>query len=348
MNGKVKGTAEQVGMLNPDTGHLKGYIPQDFNIWVPPKKITYDGQQIDAVKIIESEDEARLTFLVPRNWVRNNDGAELIVEELKALYNDDPKWEKELIKKVRVNKNLPPYGGTAFKKIGWTRKETTTGLLDEFIELVSLANTKGIKKSYFAFAKKWGPLWIPHKLGNAQFEADNYYKDLPFAPWVESIEVWAGYALKIKTALLIAILLNRGDPVVAEMWHDLHGSTDPGYSVPENVEEQRKWFEIFFNMQTAIDYDVSYFLDWSNDKPKIGLRANTGFLSAGWFQLLQAVTMQTLTMCDGCGKAYDREKRKPKKGQNNYCKDCRKTAPKNDWYHRNKDIINEQRRQKKV
>jgi len=369
---KVKKAAQKVGMINPLTGQLKGYIPEDFDIWVPPKKITHQGQKFDAVKMVEGEDGVKLVFLVPYNRLNMNDEVELYVEK-KIVNNDDDiendkgitkgddlGWEKAIYKKGKVNNNLPPYGESALRETGWTKKENTTGLIDDFIllEPFSASETEeytdldktieaeridNTKRNYLAFAKRWGPLWI----SDNPSPADKYiYNGLPVIPWVESIEVWSDFALKVKTALIIAILLNRGDPVRAETWHELHSSTDIEFEVPESVEEQRKWFAWFLNMQTAIDYDVSYFLDWTNDKPKIGLRANTGFLSAVWFQLLQAVTMQTLTICDGCGKAYDRET-KPKKGQNNYCKNCRRKAPKKAWYDRNSEKVNEQRRLKR-
>lgn len=329
---KVKEAAGKVGMINVETGQLKGYIPEEFNVWVPPKRITHDDQIIEPTKIIESEDETRFVFLVPHNWAS----------------------------KTKSNNNMQPFRSSALKQIGWERKENTTGLLDDFLLLepflaseieeytdldpvTEAKRVDNVKRSYLEFAKKWGPLWISD---NPSPSEKYIYKGLPFVPWVESIEVWSDYALKVKTALIIAILLNRGDSVRAETWHELYSSSGIEFEVPENVEEQRKWFAWFFNMQIFNDHEVSYCLDWSRGKPEIRYYTKTGFLSAVWFQLLQAITLRTLCLCDGCRKAYDRES-KPKKGQNNYCKNCRNKAPKNDYYHRNSDKINEQRRLKR-
>jgi DNA-directed RNA polymerase subunit RPC12/RpoP len=51
-----------------------------------------------------------------------------------------------------------------------------------------------------------------------------------------------------------------------------------------------------------------------------------GVFGAIGLQLLQAITDNTLAICNGCGKPYSRPGRKPQKGRNNYCPNCGDTV----------------------
>lgn len=235
-----------------------------------------------------------------------------------------------------VYKNAPD-GPTKLKEIYWTKKENTSKLLNEF---VSLANANGDR--YLAFAKKWGPLW-ERKSENKPVISNLIPDKCLVAPWIESVEIWRGYVRITKSLLEIAAYLINDKLAPEKVWLEL-GSD---YKGSHSLSEQRFMFTFYINMHLCNEYDVRYSLDWSKDTPEIKFQSRLGFINALWFQFMQAVTLQNLFICNGCGRAYSRDKRKPKLKQNNYCISCGNSAAKRDWYHRNKEKVKEQRRLKK-
>ncbi len=100
-------------------------------------------------------------------------------------------------------------------------------------------------------------------------------------------------------------------------------------------------FSFLFNMYICDEYEAKFSLAWSNATPEISIQSHLGFLSASWFQFMQAVTAQNILICSGCSKTYNREKRKPKQGQKNYCDECGTAAAKRNWYHSDKNKVKE-------
>ena len=70
--------------------------------------------------------------------------------------------------------------------------------------------------------------------------------------------------------------------------------------------------------------NVRLSLSWSIGVEKASLELETGTFGMSGVQLLAAITgAQTLSICDGCGRPYVREGRRPQAGRVNFCADCR-------------------------
>ena len=289
-----------------EEGKEAGHIPEDLDIWVPPKSLFIPSidKLIDTVSLEGKDENAELIFYVPKNWVLNN-----TVGGVTKLYN-----------------------------MGWTKKKDASKLLQQFI---SLADKKS--DQFLVFAKRWGPLW---EQTNPQVLSNIIPQKCSVAPWIESVGVWRDYSLIVRSFLDIAAFLFQDESAPSEKWHYLLklGSDGPdSLKAPDSLNDQRMLFSFYFNMHVYDEYDIRYSLNWSNKTPKIRLHSKKGFISSVWFQLLQAITQQTICLCDGCGSTYVRTGRRPKIGTNNYCNNCRGTknrhnaAAKRAYYHRNKD-----------
>jgi hypothetical protein len=307
----MKARYEIAEMTDVDTGHLKGYIPEELDIWIPPTFKSIEGLTLQSV-VLEGEGEgARLVFFVPRDWV---------------IRNQKSGWK------------------TRLKEIGWIKKEDTSKLLDQFIAL-----SEATPDRFIAFAKKWGPLW---KQSNQFAEKENMLpKDYETAPWIEPIEIWRLHARLVNSVLNIASYLNQYSPEPAPLgcWKALF-LRDENYlsfiekAVPpletfkesrfDTIEKQKKELMNYINIE-MLNHRVKFYIDWQGEVPELKIGSTLGFLSAVWFQLMQTITKQAICCCNGCGKVYVRNGRKPQAGRNNYCDICGIAGARSDYERRN-------------
>ena len=60
------------------------------------------------------------------------------------------------------------------------------------------------------------------------------------------------------------------------------------------------------------------------DSAKLDIVTGTGFIHVVWMQIAQLLCgVRRFAQCDECGNLYPREGRRPKRGQRNFCPDCR-------------------------
>ncbi len=218
---------------------------------------------------------------------------------------------------------------------GWTHREDTSGLLDQFIGLADAT-----PKRICAFAQKWGPLYkcsthLPRAFWNDAV-GDHCWQNSasPNACRWEGVDVlsdWRVQSARARATLLAAALLYQGQRIKEELWRDICCGS---------VAEAKCWAELDPELHGPIL--ASYVNGWRREftQPptiavgldmKLLITYGFGFLPAAWVQLSQAVTRQYgLCICTGCGRPYTRP-RKPQVGRDNYCPDCGPEAAKRTW-----------------
>lgn len=203
---------------------------------------------------------------------------------------------------------------TRLKEIGWTRKPHDKTLLEEFIRLADSPPEK-----FLSFAKKWGPLWERIKLP---------YENLPDKDeylWPESIKVWNLKAKQVKSIVDIASLLCQEEPAPLKYWYWLGFRNEQSHwrKIKGDISGQRYWLGLMItNLMGSANNNIRFEVNWTEENPRLELSTRLGFIHSVWFLLAQAVTKNNIYICDGCGKVYVREKRKPAKGRKNFCPDC--------------------------
>jgi hypothetical protein len=175
-------------------------------------------------------------------------------------------------------------------------------------------------------------LWKPVEVGTEQ-QPSFVIQERGERPWceaagVEAISVWLYWSRMAAAILNVASALRRNVPTQRADWEVI---------ITEESEERssliesllaRRWIGQIY-LQEAVNRwlhlaNVRLSLSWAIglEDPSLQIEADTfGLLGV---QILSAVTgAQSLAICDGCGKPYVRERRRPQTGRANYCLDCR-------------------------
>ena len=300
-------------------GNEIGVVPEVFEIWVPPKTVVIPciNEPVDAVVSEVKGEDADLIFYVPKQCVMQNFS----------------------------------YGKSCLSENSWTRPKNSMPL-EDFIEL-----SNAEPETVLYFAKRWGPLWRQKIIS---VTANSIPEECGVAPWVESIKDWKDEACRVKELLDISAIICHGKVAPKEKCEalirlqenkqnrnfeieydnqeecEVLSQADTSLDDLTTIEGQRELLQHILNMIIVNEYDIRYGLDWSQELPKVVLNTKVGFIHAVWYQLLQSITQGNYYICDYCGTTYRRTLKKPKKGQNNYCDECRisNKGAKNAYYAR--------------
>jgi len=310
-----------LGGLTDLEGNLPGYVPEDSGIWVT-----------DKVSLQNNQKEPYLVFLIPVSFdLKGKSGPVFSLAPQRRLHEEQIRW---------LNTRI-------LEQAGWIQKLKSENMLNSFALLASAKPEK-----YLKFAKEWGPLWtrseLPNYLGG-EFEDFNG----SLVQWAESIATWRFWAKRISAAMEIAGYLRDGRIPPPKLWTDymLFNMNDEKTKEinpsGRDINYQRNFFALSINIELqGLFSDIPgarhrkgfrFWLDWSGEVPRLKIKlSGFGFINSIYYLLAQAVTQSNICVCDGCGKAYAREGRKPAKGRKNFCPECGDKASKRLWAEKNK------------
>lgn len=202
----------------------------------------------------------------------------------------------------------------------------TDGMLDAFIQL---RDGEGILR----FVRTFGPLHLcsdglPLTELHPGLELDCIPHDWPYCLWPEKLDHWLKFVRRAKAILGIAAALHQEEKGDSVDWALLEYSIKPagGYRINlkdmsrESLRTQRQ--NLAWRIEDWLNHgDISQSFTWPDRGPSFGFVGSTfGVLG---LQLMFAVSKgQRMTICDGCGGAYTRD-RKPTRGKRNYCTACK-------------------------
>jgi len=221
------------------------------------------------------------------------------------------------------------YIGYDLTTAGWRRKDSLAGgsdrLLEDFIRVA-----EGTTQSVINFVLKWGPLW------RCLLHRDCCWK--PKSPFLkletpcrwfpaEPIEVFVARARQVRAAFEAAAYLRRNEPVPAEYglalsWAEWQWRWD--------LTAQRSFLAKKIEEHLG---SPNLRVKWSDEsQATLSIDSGFGFLPAVWLGVAQVITeARGLYICDGCSTPYIRQKRRPRKGERNYCNTCGSRGSKKDW-----------------
>lgn len=208
-----------------------------------------------------------------------------------------------------------------------------------------------------SFAEDFGPLWLcRHGLPNAH-AARGFVPASPVpsvcevqlrdGAFVERVGHWRALSAQANALMTLAADLHRGQVGTEDLWSVLPVDPEGGsgahvpHPVPKDLEAAREVLTLRFN--TWLQWsDVRSALRWESAQEPVVLQSPIGVFGALALQMVSRVgRMPPTAVCSGCGFRYERSGRAPKKGQRNFCPDCRSTAPsrlaKRDQRQREKD-----------
>jgi DNA-directed RNA polymerase subunit RPC12/RpoP len=239
--------------------------------------------------------------------------------------------------------------------LGWTYKDDTDNLLDEFVNLESAAPKKVLR-----FAQKWGPLWVCtshskrgeveavsfiHPLGPLHGSLDH---GLAWCSWTpaEAVSAFVREAKRVVAALriFVSLMLGMKEEEEEKCWAELGFSGRLVFSEGTTADDKAFIKKLLLSKfvesrLTEVGFTIGPSLN-AKSLLKIRLVSDLGFIRAVWLQVAQAMTgMRGIYTCDNCGKLYVREGRKPPKGRLNFCPDCGegKRGSKRAYYRRKKN-----------
>lgn len=224
--------------------------------------------------------------------------------------------------------------GNDLKEIGWTTREDTRGLVNEFVRLADAPDEKVL-----AFARKWGPMWLCVKHRDCLWDVvsvrlrwDGSKECCLWFP-AEPIQFFRRYAGITKAVLDIAAHLIEGKPVSASLWREA------GWCEKEaefDIATQR--FFLASSISGWLGQGIHLWVSWGKEKrPTLAVDTGLGFLRRVWLEIVQCVTgAKQLSTCDCCGRPYVRYGRKPQAGRKNYCPDCAEQGRKRVWARENR------------
>lgn len=236
---------------------------------------------------------------------------------------------------------------------------SSTNLGEAFVHLKSLvpskANPKGMLDTFIRiknesdvlrFVQKYGALQLCEN-GSTVTRLHGPLDGFPCMPdhwieplWHERLDHWYSYVRVARGIIDAASALHEGERASEEFWYgtnfilepldvvsdiedprlsDANGQVNPKWISRQPVARQRRHLA---SLVEAWLYrgDVQLGFSWGSSGPDFDLNGAT-FATLG-IQLMFAVSKnQRLTICDGCGKPYTRD-RKPQRGRRNYCPDC--------------------------
>lgn len=288
---------EEAGMIDEE-GRFLGFVPEESGIWVP-------------APILAPEYNLRIEQVHIQNVG--------IVGDPCLIFFVPDDW---------VVRGVKAGWKTRLKDKGWILKNDTRNLLGEFVKLADAKPDK-----YLQFARKWGPLWDQVR---EPFKESYTREPQPekMAPWAESTEIWRIKAKEVKGFLDIAAYLHQGKPAPFDLWKSIPTGLEEQFK--NDITRQRRWISLLLTHKISDEHQVWFHFDWSGEQPALQLTTKLGFIHSVWFQLLQAVSKMQVCVCDGCGKVYVREGRKPARGRNNFCPECGDKASKKLWAEKNK------------
>jgi len=204
---------------------------------------------------------------------------------------------------------------------GWNRKSKNEGVLDDFIKL---ANAKSHEVKHFV--EKWGPMWhcTEHLWCICQSSVQERH-----CSWSveEPISLFTSRARQVQTVLDVVSSLKNGDIAAPEKISKLYYRFD--LSKTENLHDPKVQWEkverLIFQWLNVLPGGPTIELSRTSTEHQMIIRPGNGFLRHVWFQVAQAISgTGKLYTCSGCANAYIRRRKKPKRGNNNYCPDCAK------------------------
>ncbi|MFQ5875601.1 MAG: hypothetical protein ACE5JL_17635 [Dehalococcoidia bacterium] len=168
-------------------------------------------------------------------------------------------------------------------------------------------------------------------------------------PWceptgIELIEDWLFWARMARSIVNIALALGHNRPSSAEDWNVILTQDDDAPRLVETLVSRQWVAQIYLaeavNLWLRIA-DVRPTVSWQIGSDMPSLEFPTTEFGVLGVQLLTAITGgQRLTVCDGCGKPYMREGRRPQAGRANYCSVCRQNkVPERDRQRRRRDKL---------
>ncbi len=205
--------------------------------------------------------------------------------------------------------------------------------LDLLRRFAGLSTAKDAK--FLRFARQYGPLWIchhgyawAHTQGRKRGTGRCYRRAIEEGELREPLAAWRRYASRASAILSIAARLREKLPVPEKAWERLSANPMVG-------EKRDSW--IFRNpvqsarqtVQNAVNEwlyqcEVRPFLWWNDEAPAFDL--SSSLLGAIGIQLMSALMRREhFQSCHACGQLYA-PKRRPRKGENNYCEECGKKA----------------------
>lgn len=218
-------------------------------------------------------------------------------------------WERRLQDSAQREKALVQLV-SRLEDFGWQRREDTKGLVEEFVRLDGAT-----PESFADFAKRWGPLWYADRgVGDSCFTYWQRYTDFPF----EAIAAWQELVAEVHTALNVAAYLLQGELVPPAIWASL------GLPAAATIAEQRRELRRFLTLKLRPEIGGPRITVWDTGGSfSLRLTTGLGFYWPLWLQVAQLVTQSAgVYVCDGCGRPYVRQGRKPAKGRRNFCPSC--------------------------
>lgn len=256
--------------LTSEEGKVQAYVGGGGAIWVPP-----------SVDIAPS-------FSL-NQWERRYEWWE--VPEPCLVYPLPPSWGN-VVSSYSFHFDGAPYGSREvlcllceLEEIGWTFREDTEGLLEDFIAIAD-----GTPERIRRFALKWGPLWkcVDHRDCFWTPFASLPPPGLPECSWVraEPLSAFRERAAQAKAAFDAAAYLLDDKPAPVECWRAL------GWTKGEeklDVPLQRFFLASTINAYLTLPGRTSLYVTWGRD-PKASLTVDFGL---GFFRVRMASNRPT-------------------------------------------------------
>jgi hypothetical protein len=222
---------------------------------------------------------------------------------------------------------------------GWREKDDIKGLMDDFVRLSESSNAEVER-----FVLKWGPMWNCSEHKSIFHCWDPGFQDSNCS-WIPSERIidFQKRARIAKLVLDISANILYDNPAPESLWEDLWNNLGyPGASYEKLISIQRPLFAGTINRFLSITNGPGIRLIINeNDEAKLAIGTGLGFYKVIWVQLAQVVARgKGLYICDGCGNAYIREKKKPKKDNLNFCDKCGQKGAKKMYARRKRDSTN--------
>ena len=208
-----------------------------------------------------------------------------------------------------------------------THPANTKGMLDQFIKLADAE-----PKRFLEFARRWGQLGLCSEHGEV---ATHTGRCLPSRE--ESVEAWRAFSKRVRAILHVGAQLHQignGDkraiPGTPEDWASIFPELPPRRlrNSYQDIDKAKVSLADAIHNDFVMLGSVHLEFTWNGERPMLSLD--------GWFafghiamQLAFAVLKSNLALCSGCGNPYERKKRDgstgraPKRGQNNWCANCK-------------------------
>jgi hypothetical protein len=222
----------------------------------------------------------------------------------------------------------------------WPHKSETSNVLREFLKLASDTNTKKDSERVRTFAATWGPLWLcqtpGHRgLGVAECiysgSKETFSRGCSWSPR-ESVATFVRKAREAEAAIRIAARLRGGAGASEASWCVLgierHRCGLAATVSHDPVPVQRQVLALIITQHlAAFPFGIRPIVTWEKASAKLKLLKGSGFLSAVWLEIAQAVChVNGIYCCEQCSRIHERQGRKPQAGRGVYCPECGESA----------------------